>query len=52
MNTPVYCDPQLPEDWDEREARPALERQAELAQRDSEGIEPQLLQMFRRAAAL
>lgn len=52
MTPPVYCDPELPKDWDEREARLALERQRELAHREGEGVEPQLLQMFRQAAAL
>lgn len=52
MNPPVYCDPKLPKDWEERERRLALERQEELARRESEGVEPELLRMFRWAAAL
>jgi len=48
----VYCNPWLPADWSEREARLALERQEELAQRDDGGVEPELLQIYRRAAAI
>lgn len=48
----VLCDPELPADWDEREARLALERQAELAERNPSDFEPELLRLFRAAAAL
>lgn len=48
----VLCDPELPADWDEREARLHLERQAELARRDAQDVEPLLLQLFRREALL
>lgn len=48
----VYCDPELPLDWDEREARLALERRIELAQREPQFSEPELVMMFRRAAAI
>lgn len=37
----VYCDPELPRDWEEREQ--------ELALREPQLSEPELLQLFRRA---
>lgn len=48
---PVLCDPHLPKDWSERERRLQLDRQIELALREPQLTEPQLLQMFARAPA-
>lgn len=51
MNT-VLCDTDMPEDWDEREQRLQLDRQIELARREPQMTEPEILQMYRRAALL
>lgn len=48
----VLCDPDMPSDWDEREARLTHERQAELALREPQLLEPEILRMFRCAALL
>ena len=47
---PVLCDPELPPDWREREARRALQVQEARARQDETAIEPSILDMFRRAA--
>ena len=52
MSIVVYCDPELPADWDEREQRLAIERQVELVQRDPQFFEPEVVTMLRRAALL
>lgn len=50
--SPVYCDPELPKDWEQREARLALERQHELALREPQLSEPDVLDLFRRWALI
>ena len=47
----VLCDPELPDD-DERERRLQFERQVELARREPQLTEPEILQMYRRLALL
>lgn len=49
MNIVVFCDPELPKD-DKREQQLQLERQIELARREPQFTEPEILQMYRRAA--
>lgn len=43
----VLCDPRLPEDHDEREERLQRERLIELALREPQLTEPEILQMYR-----
>lgn len=50
MNIVVLCDPLMPKDWDEREQQLQLDRQIELARREPQFTEPEILQMYRRAA--